>query len=250
MTIREAISEQRKAMKDRSLKEKLSYYWEYYGIKAICLTLALVLLIVFIVSIATKKDYAFAGVFFGAAVQEGAESYLSDFSQATGIDPEKYEISVQCHLDIQIDQPITQEIYTSMQTFSAMVAAKSVDCFAGNIDLFLYYAYMEYALDLRTVLTPQELEQLSPYLHYIDGKLIEEQENDNEGLTSAYSQRPDSTKPELMTDPIPVAVDLTSATAAFSESYHFDSEAVIGICSSASSPQNALAFLRYCFDLS
>ena len=114
MTIREAISEQRKAMKDRSLKEKLSYYWEYYGIKAICLTLALVILIVFIVSIATKKDYAFTGVFFGATVQERAESYLSEFSQVTGIDPKKYEVSVQSHLDIQMDQQITQEIYTSM----------------------------------------------------------------------------------------------------------------------------------------
>ena len=250
MTIREAIKEQRKSIKNRSTKEKLSFFWEYYGIKTICLILAAAILIAFIVSMATKKEFGFTGVFFGAAVQDSAEGYLAQFGQASGIDPEKYEISVQCHLDIQMDQQITQEIYTSMETFTAMVSAKSVDCFAGNDDLFLYYAYMEYALDLRTVLTQEELDQLSPYLHYIDGKLIQQQENANEGYANAYSQHPDSTKPELMENPIPVAISLNAATDAFKEAYNFGEEAVIGICASSEQSQNALAFLRYCFGLS
>ena len=147
-----------------------------------------------------------------------------------------------------MDQQITPEIYQSMETFTAMVAAKSVDCFAGNDDLFLYYAYMEYALDLRTVLTQEELDLLSPYLHYIDGQLIEQQENANEGYANAYSQHPDSTKPELMADPIPVAISLNTATDAFKEAYHFGEEALIGICASSEQAQNALAFLRYCLE--
>lgn len=250
MTIREAIKEQRKSIRNRSFKEQVSFFWEYYGIKTICLILALVALIAFIVSMVTKKEYAFTGVFFGATVQDSSESYLTQFGQASGIDPEKHEISVQCHLDIQMDQQITQEIYTSMETFTAMVAAKSVDCFAGNDDLFLYYAYMEYALDLRTVLTPEELNQLSPYLHYIDSKLIAQQENANEGYTNAYSQHPDSKNPSLMEDPIPVAISLNAATDAFKEAYQFGNNAVIGICASSEQSQNALSFLRYCFGLS
>lgn len=248
MTIREAQKEQRESIKNRSIKEKFSFFWEYYGIKTICLILAMAALIAFVISMTTKKEYAFTGVFFGAVVEESSESYLSQFGQIAGIDPEKYEISVQCHLDIQMDQQITPEIYQSMETFTAMVAAKSVDCFAGNDDLFLYYAYMEYALDLRTVLTQEELDLLSPYLHYIDGKLIEQQENANEGYASAYSQHPDSTKPELMADPIPVAISLNTATDAFKEAYHFGEEAVIGICASSEQSQNALAFLRYCLE--
>lgn len=250
MTIREAIKEQQKSIKNRSLKEQVSFFWEYYGIKTICLILAAAALIAFIVSMVTKKEFGFTGVFFGAAVQDNSEGYLSQFGQASGIDPEKYEISVQCHLDIQMDQQITPEIYQSMEAFTAMVAAKSVDCFAGNDDLFLYYAYMEYALDLRTVFTPEELDQLSPYLHYIDGKRIEQQENANEGYTNAYSQHPDPANPALMEDPIPVAISLNAATDAFKEAYHFGENAVIGICASSEQAQNALAFLRYCFGLS
>ena len=91
---------------------------------------------------------------------------------------------------------------------------------------------------------------ISLYLHYIDGKLIEQQENSNGGYVNAYSQHPDPTKPELMADPIPVAISLNTATDAFKEAYHFGEEALIGICASSEQTQNALAFLRYCFGLS
>ena len=248
MTIREAINEQLKSIKNRSPREQISFFWEYYGIKTICLLLALAAVISLIVSIATKKEYAFTGVFFGAVAQESAEPYLSSFGAAAGIDPEKYELSAQCHLDIRMDQTVTQEIYTSMETFTAMVAAKSVDCFAGNQDLFLYYAYMEYATDLRTVLTPEELSRLAPYLYYIDGELIEQQESSDEGYADAYTQRPDPTKPELMQRPIPVAISLDAATDAFKEAYRFGEDALIGICASSQHAQNALAFLHYCIE--
>lgn len=250
MTIREAIRQQQKSIKNRSAKEQLAFFWEYYGIKTICLVAAVALLVAFIVSLATKKPYGFTGVFFGAAAQEDAQSYLSDFGRCAGIDPEDFELTVQLSPDIRMDQQITPEIYQSMEGFTAMVASNSVDCFAANRELFLYYAYMEYAVDLRTVLTGEELSRLAPYLHYIDGSLLAQQELEGDGYASAFSQRPDSAKPELMGDPIPVAVDLTAATNEFSNAYRFAGDGVLGICASTEQPQNALAFLRYCLGLS
>ena len=90
MTIREAIKEQRKSIKNRSLREQFAFFWEYYGIKTICLLLAVAALIAFIVTMVTKKDYAFTGVFFGSAAQNSAQSYLDAFGSHCGIDPEKY----------------------------------------------------------------------------------------------------------------------------------------------------------------
>lgn len=246
MTIWEAQKEQLKSIKNRSFKEQISYLWEYYGIKAICLLLAIAALIAFIVTLATKKDYAFTGVFFGAQLQTSSESYLEEFSQSAGIDPKEYEISIQCNPGIHMDQQVTQELYGTMDAFNAMVAAKSVDCLAANTELFLYYAYMEYAVDLRTVLKPEELEHLSPYLHYIDGELIRQQEEADGGLTDAFFQRSDSTKPELMTDPIPVGISLEAATDAFREAYLFQEDSIIGICAVSPFPENAQAFLHYC----
>lgn len=247
MTIREAIREQQKSIKNRSAKEKLSYFWEYHGIKTICLIIALVIVIAFIVTMVTQKKPGFTGVFFGVTSQSSSEKYLADFASAAGIDPAKYQLTVQESLDIRMDQSITPDIYQSMETFAAMVASKSVDCFAGNRELFLYYAYTEYAVDLQAVLTPEELESLSPYLHYIDRKVLEEAENADDRQSVQY---PDSTKPELMADPIPVAVSLDAATDAFKEAYHFDAGCVIGICASSEQMENARSFFRYCLGLS
>ena len=244
MTIREAIKEQQKSIKNRSAKEKLSYFWEYHGIKTICLVVALVIAVAFVISIVTRKEPGFTGVFFGVTPQSSSEDYLADYAKAAGIDTNKYEITLQQSPDIRMDQTITPDIYQSMESFIAMVASKSVDCFAGNHELFLYYAYMEYAVDLRTVLTPAELEGLSPYLHYIDRKLIETHDEDRQSV-----QHPDSTKPELMADPIPVAVSLDAATAAFKEAYQYDAGCLIGICASSAQSQNARAFFRYCLGL-
>ena len=248
MTIREAQKEQRKSIKNRSAKEKLSYFWEYHGIKTICLVIAAAALLSFLIGILTKKDYAFTGVFFGAVPQSASDSYVEQFARDTGIDLSEYQLFVRCHPDVQMEQQITPDIYQSMEAFTAMVAAKSVDCYAGNDELFLYYAYMEYALDLRTVFTAEELAALAPYLHYIDGKLIAQQEIANEGYADAYSQHPDSTKPETMEDPIPVGISFQTATDDFRANYQINENMVIGICANSEHSQNAAAFLRYCLD--
>ena len=148
-----------------------------------------------------------------------------------------------------MDQQVTQELYTSMEAFTAMVAAKTVDCFAGDPDLMLYYAYLEYAADLRTVLTAEELTALAPHLYYIDAQLLAQQEAADGGLADAFAQRPDPKKPELMSNPIPVAISLQAATDAFQEAYTFPGEAAICICVNSEKAENALAFVRHCFDL-
>ena len=92
MTIREAQKEQRKSIKNRSAKEKLSYFWEYHGIKTICLVIAAAALLSFLIGILTKKDYAFTGVFFGAVPQSASDSYVEQFARDTGIDLSEYQL--------------------------------------------------------------------------------------------------------------------------------------------------------------
>ncbi len=249
MTIKDARKEQRESIKNRSLKERFSYFWEYFGMKTIAAVLAVVVVIAFIFTMATKKEYAFTGVFFGAQAQPHAEEYVKEYANSTGIDLSKYKVTVNCNPDIRMDQQVTQEIHDYMQTFASMVSTNSVDCYAGNEELFLYYAYLGYAADLRTVLTEQELAALAPYLRYIDNALIEKQEREDGGLTDAFFQRGDPTHPEQMEDPIPVGISLEVAEASFLAHYRFCEDGVIGICATSSFPKNAQAFLRYCMDI-
>lgn len=248
MTIRESIKAQWETVKNRSAKEKISYFWEYYGIKAVCILTAVVLLVAFIVNMVTQKDYGYTGVFFGATAQSAADSYLAEFAQSAGIDTDKYELMVQSALNIRMDDKITDETYQAMQAFAAMVAANMVENIAADTDLFLYYSYLGYTVDLRTVLTQQQLADLAPHLNYIDGDLLRQQENSDEGLTFDYGDCPDPKDPDSMTDPIPVGIDLTAATLAFHESYKFSSDSpVIGICASSDKPGTASAFLQFAF---
>ena len=247
MTIRETIQKQKTAMKNRTLKERLSFFWEYYALKTAALIVALVVILAFVISIITQKEYAFTGVFFGAQSQASSENYLNNFAQEANIDLKNYTLTIQETPEIRMDQQISTEIYQSMETFTAMVAAQSVSCFAGNSDLFLYYAYLGYAKDLRTIFMQEELQALAPYLYYVDGQLIEAQEDSDEGYAEAYWNRPaDPTKPELMAQPIPVGISLDAASEDFKNSYRFENPSVIGVCESSEFPEYAAAFLRHC----
>ena len=246
MTIREAIKEQRKSIKNRSLKERFSFFWEYYALKTFALLALVIVVVAFIISMATKKEFALTAMFFGAEATQEADSYLSDFAKAAAIDQKKYELTVQLGPDVQMDQQVSTEIYQSMETFVAMVAAGSMDCFAAREDHFLYYAYMDYAMDLRTVLSGEELQRLAPYLYYVDAALIRRQEEAFGGYTDAYMQRPDPTKPEEMEDPVPVAISVAATTQAFQSSYRFPDTTLLGLCASSEQKENALAFFLHC----
>ncbi len=250
MTIRESIRAQWETVKNRTAKEKLSYFWEYYGVKTVCVLIAAALLIAFVVSMVTQKEYGYTGAFFGAVKQPSADAYMTGFAQAAGIDTRQFALTVQEFPDVRMDDAVTEENYQAMQKFAAMAAANMVENIAADIDLFLYYGYLGYAVDLRTVLTPAQLSRLKPYLHYIDGELLKEQENADEGLTFDYGDCPDSTDPDGMREPIPVAIDLAAATEAFRTAYTFGSGTpVMGICAGSENPAAALAFLQYAFGL-
>ena len=64
MTVREALRAQRKAMKDRPLKENIAYLWDYYGMKAIVIIIVMIALLSTVISVVSRKDSGFCGAFF------------------------------------------------------------------------------------------------------------------------------------------------------------------------------------------
>ena len=249
MTVREALRAQRKAMKDRSLKENIAYLWDYYGMKAILLIIVAIALLSTVVSVVSRKDSGFCGAFFGVVPRQEAEQYLQDFAEAAGIDTGRYSLSVQVSPDIRLGSTVTEDAFQHMQRFSAMVASKTADTFAANQDLFLYYSYAGYTLDLRTVLPPEQLAALSPWLYYIDGEMLAFLES-NDDPEFTLDQCPDPSKPEDMADPIPVAVSIQATTQAFQDNYPFvTNDVIIGICVSSEHTDHARAFLQYALGL-
>lgn len=250
MTIQESIQAQWESIEDKSAKEKLAYFWHYYGFRTILILCIVSLAFFFAVEVITQKEYAYTGIFFGSEAQESADRYMADFAQIEGIDMEAYEITVQSLLDIRLDGQVTEELYQTIATFTALVETNMVENIAAETDLFLYYSYLGYTADLRTQLTPEQLEALAPHLIYMDAALVAAQQNTGEAPTIDYKNFPDPYDPDALVDPVPVGIDLSAASEAFHNAYTFSSDSVaLGICSTTEKKETAVDFIRYVFEL-
>lgn len=249
MTIREAIRAEQKAMKNRSFREKAQYFWEYHALKLGAILLAVVVVVCFIVNLATKKDMGFNAVFFGGQAQPALESFMDGFSQHIALDEEQYEVTVQDYPTVRLDNPSDTTAYQTLQGFATLTSVGMVDNVVADVDLFLYYGYLGHFVDLREVLTPQQLEALAPHLYYIDMKLLQQQAESFDGLVFEFGKCPDPKAPEDMTEPIPVGLDVAGATEAFRSSYQFLGKPVMGVSISSERPETARVFLKYCYGL-
>lgn len=248
MTIRESIRSQWATMKDRPFKEKLKYFWHYYGVWTIVGIFAIICAVSLITTVATKKDPAFNGALFGVSAGQNAHQYLADFIVASQIDPEQYDYSIQLYPAIDLKQPATEETYHAVQHFNALVTAKDIEVIGADTALFIHFAYQGYMTDLRTVLTSQQLEAISEHLYYIDKEVLKAIENAKFGEDVTGGKYPDPKDPKSMADPVPVGIDLNAADPVFLETYRFLSEnPVIGICGSTLRENHAKQFLYYIF---
>lgn len=250
MTIRESIRSQWEIIKNKSVKEKVAYFWDYYGFKTIAILVVAAFIIFFASEVVTQKEYAYTAIFFGAEAQSSAGTYLEEFAHTENIDTEEYNITIECPPSIRLDGPVSEDLYQTIASFTALVETNMVENFAAETDLFLYYSYLGYTADLRTHLTPEQLADLAPYLIYMDAGLIAKQENIGEAPTIDYRNFPDPRNPSLMTDPVPVAIDLSFASERFRSAYQFiGNSVVLGICSTTEKAETATAFIRYVFEL-
>ena len=244
MTIRESIRSHQNAVKNQSFKEKLAYFWEYFGMKTIVLLAIASILIYLFVQIFTQKKPGNVGVFFGASEGSSSIAFLDEFARFANLNQENYDVVIRLSPGIQLDGTITEEVYQTIESFTAMVAASTVDHIAADEDLFLYFSYLGFTADLRLYFNEAQISMLGESINYIDGDLLRKYQNKE--ITIDYNHFPDPQNPENMIDPIPVGIDLSEATDAFHNAYAFvGDEAVIGICSTSERILSAVAFIRF-----
>ena len=82
----EHIKEDYAKVKDKSPKEKIGFFWDYYKIPIICLVLVLVLLIQGVASMVNQKDLVFSGVLLNCKVVVEEDPFLEGFYEYAGID--------------------------------------------------------------------------------------------------------------------------------------------------------------------
>lgn len=241
MTIKEATTYQLKQLKGKPLKQKLEHIITYFWLP-ILLTLALLIATVsFAVQLANRKDMGLAVICLNARPNTGATAqFLDDFSQYASIDKDTYQILLEDRLSVSGEN--STGAYEANQMIMIRGTAKDLDIITGDVPSMKNYLYWEIFGDLREKLTPTQQEKYAPYFLYMDMAVLREME----ASIDASPTLPDPTKPELMAEPVPVAL-LIPQGSRLTELYYAGAKAPIclGILGNTENLEQALAFLDY-----
>ncbi len=255
------IRQQQMKTKEMSAKGKLEYFWDYYKVHTIVAILVIFFAAMFIRDIATAKDYNFYSILFNARQLSG-DSLESAFSEYAGLDTENYE----CYIDASTGLSLTSFTEYDMATVQKLMATIQIgdlDTVVFNSELFNNYAGNEMFLDLRTVLSEEELNTWKDYLYYIDYvEVVAEREDvDVEEALAEKDAADDEMRqqeileetnrhrsPEGMAEPVPVGIFMEASPFAEKSGAYSGLVPVFGFVSTSKRTETGKQFLEFLWD--
>lgn len=221
MKISEYINSEKEKMKDKSFKERLAYFWDYYKWYVLIGVVALFLVGQTVSSALNQKDIALSGILIDGIPPAEDIGIIQSFYDANGIDAEKEEILLST--GISLDSSLPDVVTTSYQMIHARIGAGDTDFLMGYEYAITQCAYdtSHMFADLRDVFPAETLSQWEAYIYYVDGSVWEQIKNS----PKENIPLPDPHKPEEMADPIPVAIDV-SGCIEFTSLYYAPDRAV------------------------
>lgn len=247
MAVMDEFKESREALKNASLKEKISYFVYYYKWHVIISILVIVSAISFIHGQLTKKDMVFHAVLLSSWENPAnAPTFIYDFYDFAGIDSSEEEIFLDSSILVDRENPsLVEASNTSSQKLMVLTAAQELDMMIAVENAFSSYAYGDVFYDLRALLNEEQLAKYEPYFYYADGKVIAEITEAREEMDTSFEPEFTSPfEPENMTDPIPVGICLD--VSALKGAYEFkDDNLVMGFYVNSKRLDTALQFADY-----
>lgn len=249
MAVMDEFKEEREALKHGSPKQKLQYFSYYYKWHVIVSVAVIVLAVSLIYEIATKKEEAFYSIFLNCSELETATEYNQGFLDYVGIDTEKYDALFDSSLFIST-MSMDETTMASQQKLMVYIAASQIDVIAGGTEVFEQYAYNENFYDLRELLSEEQIAKYEPYFYYIDQTVATQREEASYNLDlENIPETPDPARPELMEDPVPVALYIDECQGLM-DNYRFTSgdHVVLGVVVNTTRPELALEYVDYLFE--
>lgn len=238
-------AERKEYFKTAPFQKKIEFIWDYYKIHIIVGLFVVILGGYYIYELATAKDSILDGMFLNMHAIESKsniEELKQDFLEFTEVDTEKYEVSFSTDYILTGDLATDYEV---QQVIRTRVGAGTTDFMVAPLTYLTDYAYQGFYVDLRTVLSKDQLETYEPYFLYVDGDVMKEIEKLSSDIDADYNvEKPDFTKPEDMKDPIPVFIDMSKCDK-ITKLYSLDQDSLVyGIVVNAPSEENAVKLLE------
>ena len=244
MTSKEAALYQLKNLKGKPFKQKVEHIVTYFSTPILIVFLILSLGISYIVHLATLKDSALNIVCLNSyANTEETDCYALEFAQSVGINTNEYTVHITTGMIISENSP--KDSYETAQAILAQAVAQSIDILAADLDTLTPYFYQEFFVDLRQILSSEQQVYLSKYFLYMDLAYLDQLHN----TIDVIPEYPDPTKPEEMSQPVPVGLLLPLDSSFTHLCYNMlDTQPSVGIIVNSKNLDNTLSFINYIMD--
>lgn len=247
MPVMDEFKEEREALKHGTLKQKLSYFWDYYKWHVIVTVFVVIAGSTLVSQILNRKETAFYLALINTLDLTSAEPEGRNFTEYSGIDTEDYTIIYDTSMRIDFATR-TDETVNSAEKFVVYLTAKELDAVVSDTDIIQKYAYNETFHDLSQFLTPEQTEKYKPYFYYIDYAVVEDITAAQEAYDYSFvPEYPDPRHPENMEQPIPVGIYVTGRPALTDRFYFIreDSDIVLSVVGNTTRPDMVRQYIDF-----
>lgn len=244
MPLMDEFREEREAIKHGTLKQKLSYFFDYYKWHVVITAAVIGIVISLVVNIINRKETALYVCMLNTLSLD-AEGYAAGFAEFADIDLGKYDLIFDTNLSIQ-EGELDQTSVATAQKLLVYIAAGQVDLMITDNETLRMYTANGYFYDLREFLTPEQLERYEPYFYYVDMKVVEERREAMDRADDSYvPSYPDPRKPEEMERPIPVGLYLDDSKNFRNTFFFMTDDVVLAVLENTAQPETVRQFIDY-----
>ncbi len=220
-SMHDEIREQNAKLKGAPLKEKLSYFQEYY-LKTTLVVIAIVIFIAYIAHsmLTAPSDTAFAAYFFNDTGDSSNTGLIDGFVEYLQIDTSEHEAYIDATMNYAPDSGDINT-YMTLEKTMAVISTSELDVVVGDAETADYFARCECLHDITTVLPDDLLTKFEDRLYYAEVGEAREL--------------------------LPVGIYVTDSPKLNEYYYYVDKEPILGFIINSNSMDNAIAFLRYIY---
>lgn len=217
-------------VKEAPLKEQIAYYAYYY--KWHMITLVAIITVVFSIfrSVVTNVEIAFYAYLINSIeIDVDNMSLEKELSQLAAVDEEKERVVLDGAFYLDFEQQDTNFV-TYQQKLAVMVGSSEVDMMITDVGTFENLSQWELFLDIRNMLSEEEVERYEPYFYYIDEVYFDQREElYSAGDISYVFPEYDPKDPSSMEKPVPVGIYLEPDSVLLEEYVFLEEEVVMAV---------------------
>lgn len=251
MALMDEFKEEREQIKNAPFKKRLEYFWEYNKTPVIICTVLVIMFSSILYNYFTQKDTALWVAFIDCLEDDTlAAEYEANLTEVLGVNTNDEEVKLDTSYLVSASADYADNSLT--EALSVRVATGEIDAFLSGENFFSAYAVGDVFVDLRTVLSPEDLAYYEDSLYYLDYARIEDgydfdiDTSSNQTLDDInHLLQMQPQNPETMEDPVPVGI-YVNPTEEFSQAYQFSKKEnlVFGVIYNHCDVENIMTFLN------